>query len=462
MSRKVLLIGLDCADPRLVFEAWRSDLPQLNRLMTQGSFGRLRSCDPPITVPAWSSMMTSLDPGQLGFYGFRNRADYTYDKMGIATSRAVPHTTVWDVLGAAGKSSVLLGVPQTYPPRPIQGQMVTCFLTPSVESQYTYPPELKQTIATLIEDEYIFDVADFRSDDKQRILDAIYAMTQQQCRVFRHLLQTNSWEYGMVVLMGTDRIQHGFWQYCFADHPLYTPDNGLEQVIHDYYVYVDQEIGRILECVDDDTLVLVVSDHGARGMDGGICINEWLMREGYLVLHEQPEGIVPLEKAQVDWSRTSVWAAGGYYARVYVNIAGREPQGIVPADEADHLVDEIAAKLAALGDEHGNPIGTWSVKPVDIYQEVRNVAPDLLVYFGDLAWRSLGTIGHGVIHKRENDTGPDGANHDWHGILIAYDPRNPQGGQRLADSSLLDIAPSVLSELGVEPLAAMRGSRINW
>lgn len=462
MSQKVLLIGLDCADPRLVFDLWRDDLPNLNRLMAQGSYGRLRSCDPPITVPAWSSMMTSLDPGELGFYGFRNRADYSYDKMGLATSRQVPPRTVWDIIGNADKKSILLGVPQTFPPRPINGHMVTCFLTPSMQSQCTYPPELKAELEPAAGGEYIFDVSDFRSDDKQRILNDIYTMTERQCRVFRHLVQTKPWDFAMMVVMGTDRIHHGFWQYCFPDHPLYEPNNGLETCIHDYYVYVDQEIGKILAIIDDETLVLVVSDHGARGMDGGICVNEWLMQQGYLVLKEPPAGIIPLEKAQIDWSKTTAWAAGGYYARLYLNVAGREPEGIVPANQYEQLRDDIAAKLAALGDEHGNSIGTFSVKPQDLYRTVRNIAPDLIVYFGDLAWRSLGTIGHGVIHKFENDTGPDGANHDWYGLLIAHDPRNPQGGRRLEDRQLMDIAPSILRAFGLEPLADMQGTAINW
>lgn len=121
-----------------------------------------------------------------------------------------------------------------------------------------------------------------------------------------------------------------------------------------------------------------------------------------------------------------------------------------------------AAKLAALGDEQGNPIGTFSVKPREIYQMVRNVPPDLIVYFGDLAWRSLGTIGHGVIHKFENDTGPDGANHDWYGLLIAYDPRSQQGGRKLPDHQLMDMAPSILREFGIAPLADMQGHLIDW
>lgn len=463
MSRKVLLIGLDCADPRLVFDAWRDDLPNLNQLMSHGMFGRLRSSDPPITVPAWSSMMTSLDAGELGFYGFRNRADYSYEKMALATSRNVPQRTVWDILGRANKQSILLGVPQTFPPRPINGSMVTCFLTPSTQSQYTYPSELKTEIEQVLGgDKYIFDVSDFRSDDKQRILNDIYTMTERQCTVFRHLIQTKPWDFAMMVIMGTDRIHHGFWQYCFADHPLYTPNNGLESCIHDYYVYVDQEIGKILDVVDDETLVLVISDHGARGMDGGICVNEWLIREGYLTLKSQPDGIIPLEKADIDWSKTKAWAAGGYYARLYINVQGREPYGIVPAYQYEQLRDEIAAKLANLGDEQGKSIGTFSIKPQDMYRTVRNVAPDLIVYFGNLAWRSLGTIGHGVIHKFENDTGPDGANHDWYGLLIAYDPQKPRDGQRLEDRQLMDIAPSILHEFGVAPLPDMQGTIIRW
>ncbi len=462
MARKVLLIGLDCADPRLVFDLWRDDLPNLRRLMEQGSYGRLRSSDPPITVPAWTSMMTSLDPGELGFYGFRNRADYSYDKMGLATARQVPQRTVWDLLGRVGKRSTLLGVPQTFPPRPINGQMVTCFLTPSTQSPYTFPPELKDEVEAAGGGEYIFDVSDFRSEDKQRILDDIYTMTERQFKVFRHLVRTKAWDYAMMVVMGTDRIHHGFWQYCFPDHPLYTPNNGLESSIHDYFVYVDAQIGQLLAEIDDETLVLVVSDHGARGMDGGICVNEWLIQQGYLVLKEQPQGIIPLEKAAIDWERTTAWAAGGYYARLYLNVAGREPQGQVAPADYERVRDEIATKLAALGDEQGRPIGTFSVKPQEIYRTVRNIAPDLIVYFGDLAWRSLGTVGHGVIHKFENDTGPDGANHDWYGMLIAYDPQRPQGGRRLEDRQLMDMAPSILREFGVAPLPDMQGQAIDW
>src|SRR5260370_41029332 len=84
-ASKVAVIGLDCAEPSLLFDKFADRLPNLTRLRRRGMWGNLRSCDPPITVPAWMSMMSSKDPGTLGYYGFRNRADRSYEKMTTAT-----------------------------------------------------------------------------------------------------------------------------------------------------------------------------------------------------------------------------------------------------------------------------------------------------------------------------------------------------------------------------------------
>src|SRR5712691_3514830 len=120
MSRrnKVLVIGLDCAPPELVFDQWRDELPNFKRVMDDGVWGQLESCIPAINVPAWSSMMSSKDPGTLGFYGFRNRGDYSYEKNTLANSNSVKTDRVWDILSRAGKKVITVGVPQTYPPKP--------------------------------------------------------------------------------------------------------------------------------------------------------------------------------------------------------------------------------------------------------------------------------------------------------------------------------------------------------
>jgi predicted AlkP superfamily phosphohydrolase/phosphomutase len=204
----------------------------------------------------------------------------------------------------------------------------------------------------------------------------------------------------------------------------------------------------MLSALDDDTVVMVVSDHGAKRMDGGICINEWLRREGYLVLKEEPvrEGPrpIPFEKVEVDWEQTTAWGAGGYYARIFLNIQGREPNGLIPKADYDKVRDELAAAIETIPDHNGNALNTTCFRPEVVYQDVRNIPPDLIIYLGDLHWRSVGSFGFDSIYTFENDIGPDDANHAQEGMIIYYDPKQNLGGQRLNGAQLMDFAPTVL------------------
>jgi len=118
-KKKVLVIGLDCAAPELVFDMWLDKLPNFKRLAEEGVWGPLKSTIPPITVPAWQCMVTSKNPGQLGIFGFRNRSEYSYDNFWIANSEAIKEPAVWDVVSREGHKVGLVGVPQTYPPKPV-------------------------------------------------------------------------------------------------------------------------------------------------------------------------------------------------------------------------------------------------------------------------------------------------------------------------------------------------------
>jgi len=445
-GQKVLVIGLDCLTPQLVFDWWRDDLPNLRRLMDQGVYGELESTIPPITVPAWTCMLSGKDPGELGFYGFRNRADHSYDQMSIATSRAVKVDRVWNVLDRVGKRSILVGVPQTYPPSPLNGEMITCFLTPSIRSQYTYPPELRDEIAAVV-GEYMLDVSNFRTEDKDWLLRQIYLMTEKRFRLARHLLRTRPWDFFMLVEMGPDRLYHGFWKYFDPAHPKYQPGSPFEHAVKEYHQYLDREIGELLTLLDDEVAVLVVSDHGAQAMQGGIGINEWLMREGYLALKEQPSNVVPLAKVEIDWSRTKAWGAGGYYGRLFLNVQGREPQGVIPPADYERVRDELVARLEGITDPEGHNIGTRAFKPQDVYREVKNIPPDLIVYFGNLKWRSVGSVGLGAIHTFENDTGPDDANHAQNGLFILRDGSGDGG--RWERRHIMSIAGTILELMGV-------------
>ena len=468
---KLFVIGLDCAAPELVFDTWRSELPNLDRLIARGAYGRLRSCIPCITVPAWSVMTCGKDPGVLGIYGFRNRADYSYDKLSIATGLAVKDPRVWDVLGEHGKRVVMVGVPGTYPPRPVNGVQVGCFLTPGTVSRdeageprariFTYPPELSAEINAWAGGEYPVDVKDFRTENKADLLRQIYETTAQRFEVVRRLMRREAWDFFMFVEMGVDRIHHGFWRFFDEKHPKHEPGSPYQHAIHDYYRAVDREIGTLLALLDNDTSVMVVSDHGARTMLGGICVNEWLRREGYLALAGKPPASpTALDKLQVDWSRTRAWGEGGYYARVFLNVAGREPQGVVKPKDYERVRDEVAAGLKAIRGPRGEDLGTVIYKPHDIYRKVRGIPPDLLVYFGDLAWRSVGSLGHSEVWTLENDTGPDEANHARDGLFIYADPQRNLGGRELEGLEIMDVASTILAHYGLSVPGDMQGRRI--
>jgi predicted AlkP superfamily phosphohydrolase/phosphomutase len=417
--------------------------------MERGRYGVLRSCDPPITVPAWACMTSSRSPGALGIYGFRNRRDHSYEGLGIADSRSVSAPRVWDVLSARGRSAIVIGVPPSYPVTALNGVMISCFLTPDTQrSQYTYPAELKQEIEELV-GSYMVDVDDFRTSDKERLLADIEEMTEKRFRVAEHLLETRPWDLFFMVEMGTDRMHHAFWRFFDSEHRLHEPGNRFEGAMLDYYRALDAKIDRLLRFADDDTAVLVVSDHGAKRIDGGICVNEWLRNEGYLVLAEEPAEPTPLKPEMVDWSRTTAWGEGGYYCRLSLNVEGREPQGTVPAHEYEQVRAELKAKLEALGDERDRPIGTVAYRPEELYSQQNGIPPDLLVYFGELAWRSIGQVGTGTVHVLENDTGPDDANHAPEGLylLTAEGVEAGPGEER----DLRDIAPTLLRLLG-EPV----------
>jgi predicted AlkP superfamily phosphohydrolase/phosphomutase len=459
--RKVFVMGLDCAPPAVLFHTsaennlgLKDQLPNLSRMMGEGIYGPLSSSIPCITVPAWTSMLSSKDPGILGFYGFRNRADHSYDRMNIATANAIHEKRVWEILSDAGKTSVVVGVPQTYPIKPLKGTLISSFLTPSVQRQYTHPNELRYEIERVLDGRpYDVDVPRFRTDDKNFLLRQIQEMTEKRFAVIKHLLREKPWEFFMFVEIGLDRIHHGMWKFWDSGHPKHEPGNPYQSAIPDYYRYLDQEVGEILGMLDDDTVVMVVSDHGAKGMDGGFAINEWLRREGLLVLKDEPryEGLVPFEKVEVDWEKTTAWGAGGYYARVFMNVEGREPQGKIPARDYENVRDQLKEMIEALPDHEGKPMGSVAFKPEELYREVRNVAPDLMIYFGNLRWRSLGSFGLPDIYTFENDLGPDDANHDQNGVFVLWDPRRDQGGRYVDGLQLMDVAPTVLDLMG-EPV----------
>ena len=457
-KKKVFVLGLDSVPPELMFDRWLDQLPHIKQLLSSGIYGEMKSTIPAITCPAWVSMMTSANPGRLGIYGFRNRVGYDYEGLAFTNSKTIRVDRVWDILSRMGKKVVVIGVPVTYPPQPVNGCMVTCFMTPDTTCEYTYPAELKRDVE-YISNGYILDVEEFRSNNKEPILKTIYDMTEKRFRLARHFLRSKEWDFFMMVEMGPDRIHHAFWKYYDEGHPKHVPGSKYQDAILNYYKYLDEEIGDTLNLLSEDTTVFIVSDHGTKRMMGGICINEWLIQNGYMKLVYYPEKVTPFHKLIVDWKNTTVWGEGGYYGRLFLNVKGREPRGVIAPQHYEHFRNELIKNLEDLRDENGRNINTKVFKPERIYSQCNGIPPDLIVYYGDLSWRAIGTIGNRCIWANENDTGPDDANHSQYGIFIVQNGKEYGRGHRTG-VTLYDIAPTILYSMGIPVPHDMEGKVI--
>ncbi|NVM34387.1 MAG: alkaline phosphatase family protein [Candidatus Lokiarchaeota archaeon] len=458
-KKKLIIIGLDCATPRTLFEEFIEDCPNIKKLMESGVYGKLRTCDPPITIPAWLVMATGKKAGTLGLYGFRHRKANSYDDFWIATSYSIKEPKVWDIIAKKGLKSCVLGLPPTYPPQKINGCLVTGFITPDSTTAFTYPPELKEEIIKNIGD-YLFDV-NFRVDKKEILLKEIYEMSKIQFKTIKYLMENKEWDYFKFVIIGLDRFHHAFWKYYDKKHDKYELDNPFEFEMKKYYQYLDTKIGELLDILDDDTIIMIVSDHGAKAMKGLICVNMALEQLGLLKFKTKPKPRTRIGDADIDWENTYAWGWGGYYARIFLNLKGREPNGIIEKEDYENWRDEIREKIKSIKDHNGNQMNTKVYKPEELFEIIRGDAPDLMVYFDDLNWRSAGTVGYESMYLDENDTGPDDAVHDWYGVYIIFDPKK-KIGKNLGEKSILDIAPTSLNILGLEIPFDMEGHIIKF
>ena len=454
MMRKALLIGLDCAAPDLLFNRFADKLPNFRRMMEKGVYGRLESSDPPITIPAWTVMASSRSPGVLGLYGFRHRKDNSYRDIWIASSRRVKAKRIWDFVAEAGGKSCLVGVPPSYPPFPVEGWLVGGFITPDTNRNYTFPEGLAQEIKDVV-GEYQVDV-EFRIEDKRSLVRDLFEMTERHFEVIKHLMRTRDWSFLMFVEIGLDRIHHAFWKYFDEAHRLHEPGSEFEGVVEDYYMLLDGKVGELLELLDDDTVVFVASDHGGKPMKGAFCVNTWLEEQGLLKLKRPVEKVVRLNDADVDWENTVAWGWGGYYARIFLNLKGREEHGVVDPGDYERVRDNIVDRLRNIRGPDGEEWDTKVLKPEEIYPECRGDPPDLMVYFDDLSWRSAGTMGQGDLYLPENDIGPDDAVHDKMGLYVYYDPSRDLGG-RVEDLNILDVAPPLMRAMGLPVPSDMEG-----
>jgi predicted AlkP superfamily phosphohydrolase/phosphomutase len=448
---KICILGLEGASSQLLFADER--LANIRRLMELGTYGELQSVAPPGAVPGWLCLASSQDPGSLGVYGLRNRLEYSYSLPALAAPPIVQGSALWDQVAAAGRKSIVFAVPPNFPPRPIAGISLGCFLTPDpATAEFTLPASLKQEMQTLVAD---YD-ADIRTPNlsKDVLRDQIFQMSRKQWEVVRWLLREKEWDHFHFVDIGLDRVQRAFWEFFDPQHPRYEPDSPYGQVIPEYYLWLDEQIGGVLELLDQETVLLLASTSGTQRLDGSFALNQWFMQEGLLVLNQASGwNVTAFDQLQVNWAKTKVWSSDGPCASLYFNVSGREPQGNIPAGDYESFCDQITARVESLSDASGQPLPAQVFKPNQLYRQTRNVAPDLMVQFGEGHWSSVGSIGHPglVVENMALGCTPGGP-----GAFVLTAPNSPLS-ERYEGAHLLDMAPTLLDLAGYEIPGSMQG-----
>ncbi|MDH5675320.1 MAG: alkaline phosphatase family protein [Myxococcales bacterium] len=450
MGQKVVVLGLDCVPPSFLFGPLGAELPNLSALVEGGLHGALRSCAPPITVPAWSCMFSGRDPGELGLYGFRTR------EAGAVTQRVVHSgdvlgARVWDRVGAAGGRTLSLFVPPSHPPPPIEGALVSCLLTPGADSIFTEPRRLGSELRARFGD-YRMDVADFRKLDGAALIAELSTMTAQHFDIARYLYTREQPDLMLMVEVGTDRLHHGCYHLLDPDSPAHDGSDPLREAAVDYYRTLDRQVGEFLSSLQPGTAVIVASDHGARPLHGAIAVNQWLMEQGYLCFEEEPTEVTPAAALSIDWARTRAWAEGGYYARIHLNRVGREPRGIVAEADFEAELEALSEALGALPGRDGEVLSHRLLRPQQHYRACRGQPPDLMAFFGDLDYRAIATVGPAgryPIVQEHNDSGPDACNHDWDGVFVLAGARGQRRGV-LEGAAIYDVHQTILGLMGID------------
>jgi predicted AlkP superfamily phosphohydrolase/phosphomutase len=336
---RACVVGLDGMPHSLISRlAGEGVMPAVAELISTGRLYRMRVSIPDISAVSWTSFATGANPGVHGIFGF---VDLKPDSYGIRFPNYLDCTAraIWDKVGAAGGTSVVINQPFTYPVRPLRGSMVAGFVALDLE-RGTYPPELA---GKLSETGYKIDIDVSRCRANHNLIWGELAETLESRRRALAMLWDTGWNYLQVVVTGTDRLHHYLWDAVEnRDHPHH-------RAAMAYYGNVDQFVGEVWERfrrLDGETALerfFLLSDHGFCAVEQEVYLNRWLMDQGYLVLPGDAGDRSALEAID---ERTKAFCLDP--GRIYINLKGRFPRGSVKSHEAPKLAQEIRDRLSAL------------------------------------------------------------------------------------------------------------------
>jgi predicted AlkP superfamily phosphohydrolase/phosphomutase len=495
------MIALDAAEPSLI-ERWMEDgtLGNLARLRDQGCYGRLASSADWLAGSIWPTFHTGTLPGEHGLYHF---VQWQKDRMDVVRPSPdwLPMQPFWRTAGRDGCRVIAVDVPSAYGPEPFDGVEVygwcnTDLLAPAG----SYPPEVfgwaRRRIGSAQMADEVYSLE--RPGALLQLRDDLIRWTDRTTDLALALMEQEEWRLCLLNLTAPHRAGHKLWDTTSARGELSKSDEqALSESLREVYVACDAAVGRVLERAGPVT-ALVFSLHGMGPNESRIpVLPEMLDRvltgrvdpAGPEPLLHRLRGLIPNEwrarvkgllPARVQDRLTAFWRLGGLdlsttrafplvadlQGYIRINVAGREPSGIVqPGAEYDRVCEEIAAGLTAFVDaDSGEPVVDEVVRSDRLYGDAAKVPdlPDLIVRWASTpanAHRAIVSPEHGSIDWPAPERHPDGrsGNHRGEGFLLASgDGIGPR--TKLEGAHIVDLAPTIYALLGLAPRERWTGS----
>lgn len=496
-TRKVIAIGWDgaCWD---LLDPWvrEGKLPNLAGLMERGVSGPLQSTPLPLSPAAWTTIITGQNPGRHGVFDWFERQPGSYD-IDYVHTRRIGAKPIWEYFNENGRSTGIFNLPMVYPAVPVDGFMISGMAAPSPKAlNFTYPPELIEQVEASEGPYFVAEAEIYKYGRENEYLQSILDWLDYQRGLVRFLIEKRPCDAYLFVFMQSDHIQHKFWRYREPSFPGYDPDHDpkYRDAIFRVYRALDEILGDLVAYFGEDADYIVLSDHGAGPNYGVMYINRWLKQQGLLNLKQSlstraktwiSKGNLVLrgyhllaslglgQAAQliskparnkmvnaflsfedVDWSRTKAYSQGAF-GQIYLNLKGREPQGIVESgDQAKKLVSDIIAGLRRLV----HPLtGETLITQIHRREEVMDGpylerAADILFSIRDYSYQSavkFGLESPEIVGPSEYE---DSGSHRPEGVLVMAGP-DIQHGVRIQKASVADITPTLLAlaDLPVPP-----------
>ena len=486
---KVLIVGLDGV-PLSLIEAWATEgkLPTLRKLMEEGTVGELRSTIPPTSGPSWSTFMTGKNPGKTGIYDFLYRREGTYVFPPVNASQR-DGIALWRLLSNRGRKVGVVNVPISYPVEEVNGYMISGWMTPYSAQDFCYPADLWRELRDQIGYYTIYPTETFAESRRDSFFRACDELLDLRSRTVSYLMDRYPTDLFMVVLFDTDRVLHQLWHYLDPGHPWRQPGDGTDKSgpVVRYFQRVDEKLAEIVARADEDTVIIILSDHGMGPAHNFIVLNNWLLEVGLLQLKRDPfrllkrwlfdagftlrnvhriadriglakhaeyKGLysmdylmklVFLSFLDVDWSRSKAYSFGRHLGSIYLNVKGREPEGIVePGREYEQVREEIMR--LARGFVHpctGEPLIGEILKKEDIYHgPYLDRAPDLILRPRDERNIFFGLADFGSNITVDTVYRYSGMHRDY-GLLIMTG-KGVKKGAAIEGAGIEDLAPTIL------------------